>query len=76
MDCYRQAPPSMGLSQARILEWAAITFSGGLPDPRIEPTALQADSLLSEPPGKPGPCVSWNLNCVQHLAPTFAAGVL
>ena len=41
--------------QPRILEWVAIPFSKGLPDPRIKPRsrALQADSLLSEPPGKP-----------------------
>ena len=41
--------------QARILEWIAIPFSVNLPDPGIEPgsLALQADSLLSEPPGKP-----------------------
>ena len=39
--------------QATILEWAAIP--GDLPDPEIEPRspALQAFSLLSEPPGKP-----------------------
>ena len=44
-----------GLLQARILEWIAIPFSRGFPDPGIEPgsPALQADSLLSEPPRKP-----------------------
>ena len=43
-----------GISQARTLEWGAISFSrGDLPDPGMEPgsLALQADSLLSEPPG-------------------------
>ena len=42
-----------GLLQARILKWGAISFSRDLPDPGIEPgsTALQADSLPSEPPG-------------------------
>ena len=42
----------MEILQARILEWVAIP--GNLPDPAIEPrsSALQADSLLSEPPGK------------------------
>ena len=42
-----------GISQAR-MEWVAIPFSGGLPDPGIEPRSptLQADSLPSEPPGK------------------------
>ena len=37
--------------------WSGLPFSfpGDLPDPGIEPgsLALQADSLLSEPPGKP-----------------------
>ena len=43
-----------GIFQARTLECAAISFSRDLPDPGIEPwsPALQADSLLSEPPGK------------------------
>ena len=51
----RQTPPVDGISQARILEWVAISFSrGNLPDPGIEPRspALQAHSLPSEPPGK------------------------
>ena len=44
-----------GIFQARILEWVAISFSRDFPDPGIEPRspALQADSLPSEPPGKP-----------------------
>ena len=42
-----------GISQARILEWVAITFSS-LSDPGIEPSfpALQVGYLLIEPPGK------------------------
>ena len=41
--------------QARRLEWVAIPFSRGFPNPGIEPgsPALQADSLLSEPSRKP-----------------------
>ena len=39
-----------GILQARILEWVAISFSKRI-EPR--PPALQADSLPSEPPGKP-----------------------
>ena len=44
-----------GILQARILEWVAILFSRDLPNPGIKPGSptLQADSLLSEPPGKP-----------------------
>ena len=43
-----------GILQERILEWVAIPFSEDLPDPGIKPGSpvLQADSLLSEPPGK------------------------
>ena len=48
-----------GILQARILEWLAF-FSppGDLPNPGIEPTspvspALQADSIPTEPLGKP-----------------------
>ena len=44
-----------GILQARILEWVAMPPPGDLPDPGIEPKspALQADSLPSEPQGKP-----------------------
>ena len=50
-----QAPLSLGFSRQEILEWVAIPFSRGSPDPGTEPgsPALQADSLKSEPPGKP-----------------------
>ena len=49
-----QAPLSMEFSQARILERVAISFSRGS-SPGIEPRSpeLQADSLPSQPPGKP-----------------------
>ena len=45
----------MGILQARILEWVAMYSPGDLPNPVIEPRSptLQADSLPSEPPGKP-----------------------
>ena len=43
-----------GIFQARVLEWVAISSPGVLPDPGIKPRspALQADALLSEPPGR------------------------
>ena len=55
MDCSLPGPSVHGILQARILEWVAIPFSGDLPNLGIEPRspALQADSFLSEPPGKP-----------------------
>ena len=50
-----QAPLSMEILQARILEWVAMPSSRGSSQPGIEPRSptLQADSLPSEPPGKP-----------------------
>ena len=63
----RQAPLSMGILQARILEWVAIPPPRDLPNPGIEPRfpALQADSLLSEPPGKPKNTGVGNLSMLQ-----------
>ena len=50
-----QAPLSMGILQARILEWIAMPSSMGSSNPGIEPRspALQADSLPDELPRKP-----------------------
>ena len=44
-----------GILQARTLEWVAFLYSRGSSQPGIEPRSptLQADSLPSEPPGKP-----------------------
>ena len=52
MDC---GSSIHGNSQARILEWVAIAFSGELPNPGIEPAspALAGEFFTSEPPGKP-----------------------
>ena len=52
MDCSLPGSSVHRILEARILEWVAISFS---PDPGITrgSPALQADSLLSEPPGKP-----------------------
>ena len=56
------SPPASsvpGILQARILEWVA-----DLPSSRIKPRfpALQADSLPSEPPGKPKKWLVYPLN--------------
>ena len=49
------APPSMEFSKQEY--WSGLLFPppGDLPNPGIEPGSptLQADALLSEPPGKP-----------------------
>ena len=51
-----QAPWSLGFSRQEY--WSGLPFPspGDLPNPGIEPRSpsLQADSLPSEPPGKPG----------------------
>ena len=53
MDSGYQAPPSMGFSRKE--DWSVLPFPspGNLPDPGMEPRspALQADAILSEPPG-------------------------
>ena len=55
MDCSPPGSPVHGILQASILEWLAIPVSRDPPDPGLEPGSLvlQADSLQSEPPGKP-----------------------
>ena len=63
----RQAPLSMRFFRQEY--WSGLPFPspGDLPDPGIEPMspALQADSLLSEQPGKPW----WIVAVVQLLSP-------
>ncbi|CAM9632051.1 unnamed protein product [Rangifer tarandus platyrhynchus] len=55
MDCSLPGSSVHGILQTRILEWVAIPFSRGSSQPRDRSgsLALQADSLLSEIPGKP-----------------------
>ena len=51
VDCSPSGSSIWGIFQARILEWVAISFSRGSSRPGSP--ALRADSLPSEPPGKP-----------------------
>ena len=55
VDCSPSGSSVHGILQAVILEWVAIPFSRDLPNPEIglQSPTLQADSLSSEPPGKP-----------------------
>ena len=50
-----QAPLSMGFSRQEYSSGESFPSPGDLPNPGIEPgsPALQADSLPSEPPGRP-----------------------
>ena len=66
-----QAPPSVGFSRQGY--WSGLPFPspGDLPHPGIEPRspALQADALISEPPGKPlkGGSVRLNERLVEQI---------
>ena len=62
-----QAPLSMEILKARILEWVATPSSRGHSHPRdqTESPALQADSLPSELPGKPS---SYMISLNQKLS--------
>ena len=57
-DPMDRSPPASsvrGISQARILEWVAMSFSRGSSQPRdgTRSPTLQVDSLPPEPPGYP-----------------------
>ena len=58
--------------QDRILEWVAVPFSRGLPNPGIEPgsPALGVDSLPAEPQAKPKNTGVSSLSLLQQIFPT------
>ena len=55
LDCSSPGSSIHGVSQARILEWVAISFSKDLPEPGIEPASpeLAGGFFTTEPEGKP-----------------------
>ena len=55
MDCSPPGSSVHGILQAIIVEGLPFPSLGDLPDPGVKPQSpeLQADSLQSEPPGKP-----------------------
>ena len=67
MDCIVH-----GILQARILEWVAFPSPGDLLNPAIEPRSptLQADSLPTEPQGKPKNIGVGSLSLLQRIFPT------
>jgi len=54
MDCNPPGSSVHGISQARILEWVAISFSRDLPNPGVqtEYPALAGGFFTTEPSGK------------------------
>ena len=64
------APLFMGILHARIVEWVALPSSRGFfSNPGIKPRSptLQADSLPSEPPGKPKNTGVGSLSLLQGI---------
>ena len=68
VDCSPPGSSVHGILQARILEWVAMPSSRGSFQPRSP--VLQADSSLSEPPGKPKNTGVGSLSIVQGIFPT------
>jgi len=69
------SPPGFsvhGISQARILEWVAMPFSRGFPDPGIQPVspALAGGFFTTVPPEKPV------LNVYTEQINTFTKNVM
>ena len=62
MDCSPPGSSVHGISQARILEWIAISFSKGSSQPRDQ--TLVGRCFTAEPPGKP------------HMGHTYSKKVL
>ena len=48
MDCSLPDSSVRGIFQARVLEWVAISFTGDLFDPGIEPTSLVSPALAGK----------------------------
>ena len=65
----RQAPLSMGFSRQEYCSGLPYPPPGDLPNPGIESRspALQVDSLLSEPPGKPKDTAVGSLSLLQGI---------
>ena len=70
MDYSLSGASAHGILQARILEGLPFPSPGDLSDPGIEPRslALQADTLSSEPPEKPGYLyIGWHLKALNLM---------
>ena len=55
-----------GISQAKMLEWGAVSFSRGSSQPRDGTwvSCIIGGSFAAEPPGKPGECLVEG--CISH----------
>ena len=73
MDCSPPGSSAHGVSQAKILEWAARLFSGDLLDPGIEPTSptLAGGLFTTEPLGSHPEDLPW-LRTDKHTRGLYA----
>ena len=71
-----QAPPYMGFSRQECWSGLPIPSPGDLPDLGIKPRSptVQADALLSEPPGKPIICMNSPNYCHTTIITTYMSG--
>ena len=59
LDCSLSGSSLHEILQARVLEWVAISFSRGFPDPGTEPSSpALAGFFTTEPSGKPQKIIS------------------
>ena len=70
-----QAPTSMGFSRQEYWSGSPFPTPGDLPNPGIKPRTptLQADSLPSEPPGKPSPLLMQEQN--EEVSASFCSSL-
>ena len=85
MDCSPRGSSVHGILQAKPLEWVAISSSGDLPDPGIEPVSLASPTLAggffitSTTPGKPlflNKCGFWSPGKWRHCSEPQQKGIL
>ena len=72
MDCSPSGSSVHGILQARILEWVTMPSSKGFSQPRdrTQVSHIAADSLPSEPLGKPKNTGVGSLSLLQRIFPT------
>ena len=75
MDCSWPGSPVHEISQARIREWVAISFSRHLPNPGIEPAspALAGRFFTPEPPWKPPKSTTKTIFLIKKIKERFCA---
>ena len=76
MDCSPPGSYVHGISQARILEWVAMSSSRGSSPPRdrTQISSIAAKFFITKPPGKPNHMISLVFNLVEVERERVAVG--